>query len=127
MGMDNLIRATIKHCIEGDDVHDLAVYLAERMLKKRGVDLWTPEKRNDFRMRGEYPGLPDIVYTVKEKHGVYTYVVEVETRLTPKAMIEKIRQFKIPGITDVLFVNLRQVKDDKNWIEIEKVIRERLA
>jgi hypothetical protein len=48
-----MIRQEIRHSIEGDFLHDLSVFIAERhyALQRPRVELWSPERRDTFRFQ----------------------------------------------------------------------------
>jgi len=122
-----MIRQEIRHSIEGNLLHDLSVFIAERhySLQRPRVELWSPERRDTFRFLEEYPGLPDLVVTKNDgcrtKH---TFVVEFETKDDQKAVERKHRQFKRYGITDVIIIPLFRFKDSQNLKSLETQIVE---
>lgn len=122
-----MIRQEIRHSIEGDFLHDLSVFIAERhyALQRPRVELWSPERRDTFRFLEEYPGLPDLVVTKNDgcrtKH---TYVVEFETKDNQKAVERKHRQFKRYGITDVIIIPLFKFKNTDSLKSLEAQIVE---
>lgn len=121
-----MIRRTLVHAFEGGKLHDLSVFLAERLLSERdgpdAVRLWPPQTRDDFRGYSDYPGLPDIVYTkLKTKE---TFVIEIETHATVKTYERKRFQFWRHGITDVIVVPLDKFKAVNNWRNLEKQLEE---
>ena len=122
-----MIRQEIRHSIEGDFLHDMSVFIAERVysLQRPRVELWSPERRDTFRYLEEYPGLPDLVVTKNDgcrtKH---TYVIEFESKKNQKAIERKGRQFKRYGITDVIVVPLYDFEKKNNLSELAKQIEE---
>lgn len=122
-----MIRQEIRHSIEGDFLHDLSVFIAERhyALQRPRVELWSPDRRDTFRYLEEYPGLPDMVVTKNDGcRTTHTYVVEFETKNNQKAVERKHRQFKRYGITDVIIIPLFKFKDAENIKALEAQIVE---
>ena len=118
-----MIRQQIHHTLEGNHLHDTAVFLAERLLSERrqpSVRLWGSQARDDFRGHTDFPGLPDIVYT----HDHYTYVIEMETHPSKKVYDKKLHQFFRCGITDVITIDLSKFKNVNNWKSLETQIEE---
>jgi hypothetical protein len=109
---------TIHHDLQGQDNHDLCIYLAERMLTQRGyVHLdkrWWKDKANS-------PGVPDI-YVEKWSRGTNERgmridicerkVIEIESKLTKKNKEKKEQQFRgsVKG-TEIIIINLAENKD----------------
>jgi hypothetical protein len=122
-GRSSTIRHQIYHTLEGNHLHDLAVFLAERLLSERknpAVRLWGPQARDDFRAHTDFPGLPDIVFT----HDHHTYVIEMETHPSKRMFSKKLQQFWRCGITDVIVVPLNLFKNVNNWKSLETQIED---
>lgn len=121
-----MIRQEIKLTIEGDPEHVHANALIIQALAMRRpplpkVRIWDLMKREQFLNYTEYSGLPDIVYTQREDDGkVRTYVVEVETELTPKKFDKKSLQFKRIGVDEVFFKDMRKCPDRLNWVKLQE-------
>ena len=118
-----MIRQVVHHTLEGGHLHDLSVYLAERLLSERknpAVRLWGPQARDDFRAHTDFPGLPDIVF----RQGQFTYVIELETHPSKRAFNSKLQQFFRCGIKDVIVIPLDRFKNVNNWKSLEAQIEE---
>lgn len=121
-----MIRKIVVHAFEGGHLHDLCVFLCERLLYEREgaerVKLWSPQARDDFRSYSDFPGLPDIVYTTPKTKE--TYVIELETSPSRRVLERKQYQFYRNGITDVIVVPLDGFKDVSDWRGLEKQLEE---
>ncbi len=118
-----MIRQEIRHTLEGNHLHDTAVFLAERLLSERRnpmVKLWGPQARDDFRAYSDFPGLPDIVF----RQGQFTYIIELETHPSKRTFNTKIHQFFRNGIKDVIVIPLDRFKNVNNWKSLEQQIEE---
>jgi hypothetical protein len=118
-----MIRQTIIHALEGEHLHDTAVFLAERLLSERrnpAVKLWSPQSRDAFRDNSDYPGLPDIVF----RQDGFTYVIEVESHPSKRIYDKKIHQFFRCGIRDVITIDLSKFKNKNNWKSLEAQLEE---
>ena len=122
-----MIRQQIHHTIEGGHYHDTCVYIGERLYSEQRprVELWSPDRRDQFRFLEEWPGLPDMVVTKTEKHQIKrTYVIEFENNGNDKKIFVKTRQFKRYGITDVIVIPINPFINQHNWEELERQIEE---
>ncbi len=114
------------HAFEGGHLHDLCVFLCERLLLEREgpekTKLWGPQARDDFRGYSDFPGLPDIVYSIPKTKE--TYVIELETSPSNRVLERKQYQFYRNGITDVIVIPLDRFKAVSNWRKLEKQLEE---
>lgn len=128
------IRPIIHHMVEGDIEHDFAKFIFERLVQTHRnptMQLWSPDKLDAWRYRAEYPGLPDGGYTYRTGRELRQYIYEIETELTPQKWTEKLRQFRGPGITDVIPINLadfHQLYPDQStdYVLLEKWLKQYL-
>jgi hypothetical protein len=106
----------------------LAIFLVELECVNRGYKLLDG---GALKKRANLPAEPDVFVEIDEKyhkgssivHSRNRYVIEVETNPTKDSVIRKIEQYtRSPGITDVLFVMLNELKHQENWQEIKELI-----
>ena len=127
---DHNIRQEIKVTLEGDDLHELANYLLAKTFEKRRnpkVEVWSLLRRSSFLDYTEYPGLPDFICTTKDGGRTEVHLVEIETDLTRKNLDKKLLQFRRIGVDTVDIIDLKECKDQTNWVQLEKFIMGRLS
>jgi len=127
---DHNIRQEIKVTLEGDDVHELGNFILTKNFSKRKnpkVEVWDLFRRSKFLSYTEYPGLPDFVCTIWEKRKASVHLVELETDLTRKNLDKKLLQFRRIGVDTIDIIDLKECKDQSNWIQLEKFIMGRLS
>lgn len=108
------------HRLHGDDLHDLVIFLAERLIVQKGGKL---KPTRDFRGRKLCPCEPDIFFEIETKliegnrrikqRGLY--VVEIETKATYESRITKYKQYKetLTGLVDLIIIDL--YKEFPEW------------
>ena len=128
-----MIRPIIHHMVEGHTEHDLSKYIFERLIvmhKNPTMHLCSNDAKDALRSKGEYPGFPDIMYQYRDGKELRKFIVEIETELTKQKIDEKYRQFKGPGISDVIFINLKLFHgkmmpgDQTNWVLLESWLKQ---
>ena len=127
---DHNIRQEIRVTLEGDDLHELANYLLAKRFEKRKnpkVEVWSLLRRSTFLDYTEYPGLPDFICTTRENGRAEVHLVEIETDLTRKNLDKKLLQFRRIGVDTVDIIDLKECKDQSNWVLLEKFIMGRLS
>jgi hypothetical protein len=115
------------HTAHGDFTHDLVRYLVEHHVKtkiKNGILM----DRAVFKKRTCSPCEPDVIFQYVEDGKKYIYVVEVESRLTNNSEKRKTEQYKeaLAGITDLIILNLDEVKDWNNLRELKNYVEARM-
>lgn len=127
---DHNIRQEIKVTLEGDPLHQEACWLVAQELSQRRdprMDVQELTRRSAYLRFSDYPGLPDFIYSKPiDRFNKETYVVEVETNLTSANLSKKLNQFRQKGITDVIIIDLKNFKEQSDWVKLGGWIRERL-
>ena len=124
------IRQEIRVTLEGDDLHELANFLLAKRFEKRKnpkVEVWSLLRRSTFLDYTEYPGLPDFICTTKERGKSEVHLVELETDLTRKNLDKKLLQFRRIGVDTIDIIDLKDCKDQSNWVKLEEFIMGRLS
>lgn len=116
--------------LEGDPLHREACWLVAEELNSRRdpkMDVQDLTRRSAYLKFSDYPGLPDFIYSKPiDRFNKETYVIEIETDLTRFNLSKKLNQFRQKGITDVIIIDLKEFKNQDNWVELGRWIRERL-
>lgn len=109
------------HRLHGDDLHDLAIFLVERHVIKKGGVL---KPTRDFRGKKICPCEPDVYFSMDTKliegnkrvHQKGLYVVEIETKATNESRMTKYKQYKesLAGLTDLIVIDLE--KEFGDWL-----------
>jgi len=109
-------------------LHDLCIYLAERLCIKKGYKILNGKSYAD---RTIYPGLPDVYIEVmggsttrggRRVNYKMRYVIEIETHSTKQATDKKRKQFQSDGVTDLLIIPLNKAENQRDWVILEKFI-----
>ncbi len=127
-----MIRPIIHHMVEGHTEHDLAKYIFERLVvmhKNPTMHLCSNDAKDALRGKAEYPGLPDLMWRYTVGKELYKFIGEIETNLDRETKAQKYQQFKGPGITDVIFMDLADFHREyhgqcTDWVLLEKWLKQ---
>lgn len=123
---------TIHHDVHGYPLHDLAIYLTERICLNRGYKFLNKTALND---KGIYPGIPDVFIRVEagytdskgRKHNAWQdYIIEIETKATRASIEKKTNQFDSTSGLELIIIDLSNVKHWDSWVILEQEIGRRL-
>jgi len=118
--------------VEGHTEHDLAKYIFERLVvmhKNPTMHLCSNEEKDALRGRGIHPGMPDLMWKYRVGKELYKFIGEIDTNLDKQTKAQKYQQFKGPGITEVVFMNLADFhreygEEASSWVLLEKWLKQ---
>jgi len=113
--------------VEGHTEHDLAKYIFERLVvmhRNPTMELCSNYEKDALRGRRIHPGLPDLMWKYRIGKELYKFIGEIETNLDKQTKAQKYEQFKGPGITEVVFINLADFHKEyegrtTDWVLLE--------
>ena len=105
---------TIVHQVHGNKLHDLAIYLTERMCLELGYTFLNKKPLQD---KAIYPGIPDVYVRVpwrrtsergQATRGYTDYIIEIETNPTSESILKKQSQFTSPANHELIIIAVKQ-------------------
>lgn len=123
----------IVHYSHGDFIHDVAIFIAERLVLDAGHEL--VEDRRWFEDKHYHSGIPDVYFRVEDKRhsgprvvrSVTYYCLEVESKPTSASVLEKYKQFEETSKNHkVLFVYLNTCEDLNNLKTLTEHVRKKI-
>lgn len=127
----------IYHKPHGEAVHDLAIFLTERLCEQRKYAFLNPTW---LKAKGLYHGEPDVYVRVPHRnvesggkvvHDFTDYIIEVETQPSSESIIKKFNQFEANNAKhELLIIDLWKYRRDggdiENWQRLSDYIDWRL-
>ncbi len=127
------------HQTHGDSLHDLAIFLAQRLIVNRsgkGREYFLLDGRF-FADKGISPAIPDIYFQLQDNYknqsgrrinNTEKYVVEMESAPSAASIAKKHEHFltNYKGLTDLIIIDLSECDEPTNWLKLEKFLDERI-
>ena len=113
-----------RHAPHGDTLHDISIMIGKAICAERDYAFLDPRPLHDKHI---YPGIPDIYIRRSKKtpsgakviHGYEDWIIEIESNPTAASITKKRKQFSGDGITDLIIVDLRKLRNSDNWEKVE--------
>lgn len=112
-----------RHAPHGETLHDIAIMIGKSICAERDYAFLDPRPLNDKHI---YPGIPDIYIRRSKKtpsgakviHGYEDWIIEIESNPTTASISKKKKQFSGDGVTDLIIVDLRKLRNSEEWEKV---------
>lgn len=112
-----------RHAPHGETLHDIAIMIGKSICAERDYTFLDPRPLNDKHI---YPGIPDIYIRRSKKtpngarviHGYEDWIIEIESNPTTASISKKKKQFSGDGMTDLIIVDLRKLRNSEAWEKV---------